>query len=121
MTSKHEKLLQKYAEVIVKVGLNLQKGQRLIITNSRVRGVPLSPRRWCARCTRAAYQAGARYVDVIWGDEELLRIRLQNASRESLVEYPKWQIAAQMDMIEHRDALLTILADDPDADERHRS
>ena len=115
MTNKHEKLLQKYAEVIVKVGLNLQKGQRLIITNSRVRGVPLVAAPLVREVTRAAYQAGARYVDVIWGDEELLRIRLQNASRESLVEYPTWQIAAQMDMIEHRDALLTILADNPDA------
>jgi aminopeptidase len=101
--------------VIVKVGLNLQKGQRLIISNSRVRGVPLVAAPLVREVTRAAYQAGARYVDVIWGDEELLRIRLQNASRESLAEYPKWQIAAQMDMIEHGDALLTILADNPDA------
>ena len=85
MTSKHEKLLQKYAEVIVKVGLNLQKGQRLIISNSRVRGVPLVAAPLVREVTRAAYQAGARYVDVIWGDEELLRIRLQNASRN------RWQ------------------------------
>ncbi|HEY9152293.1 MAG TPA: aminopeptidase [Anaerolineales bacterium] len=114
MTSKHEKLLRKYAEVIVKVGLNLQKGQRLIITNSRLRGVSIVAAPLVREVARVAYEAGARYVDVIWSDEELLRIRLQNASRESLGEYPKWQIAAQMDMIEHGDALLTILADDPD-------
>jgi aminopeptidase len=114
MTNKHEKLLQKYAEVIVKVGLNLQKGQRLIITNSRLRGVSIIAAPLVREVVRAAYQAGARFVDVIWSDEEGLCIRLQNAARESLVEYPKWQIAAQMDIIEHGDALLTILADDPD-------
>ena len=114
MTHKHEKLLQKYAEVIVKVGLNLQKGQRLIITNSRLRGVSIIAAPLVREVVRAAYQAGARFVDVIWSDEEGLRIRLQNAPRESLMEYPKWQITAQMDMIEHGDALLTILADDPD-------
>ncbi len=114
MTSKHEILLQKYAEVIVKIGLNLQKGQRLIIVNSRLRGVSLIAAPLVREVVRAAYQAGARFVDVIWADEELLRIRLQNASHASLIEYPKWQIAAQMDMIEHGDALLTILADDPD-------
>jgi aminopeptidase len=114
MTSKHEKLLRKYAEVIVKVGLNLQKGQRLIITNSRLRGVSIVAAPLVREVVRVAYEAGARYVDVIWSDEELIRTRLENASRESLAEYPTWQIAAQMDMIEHGDAMLTILADDPD-------
>jgi aminopeptidase len=114
MTSKHEKLLQKYAEVIVRVGLNLRKGQRLIITNSRLRGVSINAAPLVREVVRSAYQAGAHYVDVIWADEELLRIRLQNASRESLAEYPTWQIAAQMNMIEHGGAMLTIIADDPD-------
>ena len=36
----HHELLRKYAEVIVKVGLNLRAGQRLIITNATSRGVP---------------------------------------------------------------------------------
>ncbi len=110
----HQEMLKKYAEVIVKVGLNLRKGQRLIITNSRIRGVPLQAAPLVREVVRAAYEAGARYVDVIWGDEELLPIRLQNAPRETLTEYPKWQIAGLMDMVEHGDAMLTIVADNPD-------
>ena len=39
-TDKHQENLRKYAEAIVKVGLNLRAGQRLIITNSVARGVP---------------------------------------------------------------------------------
>ncbi len=115
MTSpKHQEMLKKYAEVIVKIGLNIRKGQRLIITNSRIRGVPLQAAPLVREVVRVAYEVGAHYVDVIWGDEELLRIRLQNAPRETLTEYPKWQIAGLMDMVEHGDAMLTIVADNPD-------
>ena len=80
----HQEYLRKYAEAIVKVGLNLRAGQRLIITNSATRGVPPAGRALVHEVTKAAYAAGARFVDVIWGDEEMLRIRLQNAPADSL-------------------------------------
>lgn len=109
-----EESIRKYAEVIVKVGLNLRKGQRLIITNNRIRGVSVTAAPLVREVTRAAYLAGARYVDTIWNDEELLRIRLQNASRDSLNEFPTWQIDAQMNMVKAGDALLTIVSENPD-------
>src|SRR5215210_4176783 len=110
----HQELLKKYAEAIVKIGLNLRAGQRLIITNSVSRGVPPAGRALVHEVTKAAYAAGARYVEVIWGDEEMLRIRLQNAPADSFDEYPTWQINALMDMIEKGDALLSVSANDPD-------
>lgn len=117
MTSnaQHQELLKKYAEAIVKVGLNLRKGQRLIINNSTSRGVPPAGRALAHEVTKAAYAAGAKYVEVIWGDEEMQRIRLQNAPADSFNEYPKFHINALMDMIKNGDALLTISANDPDA------
>jgi len=110
----HQELLGKYAEAIVKVGLNLRKGQRLIIHNSIVRGVPPAGRALVHAVTKAAYQAGARYVEVIWGDEEMNRIRLQYAPDDSFNEYPKFQISGLMDMIKNGDAMLTISANNPD-------
>ncbi len=110
----HQELLKKYAEAIVRVGLNLRAGQRLIITNSVSRGVPPAGRALVHEVTKASYAAGARYVEVIWGDEELLRIRLQNAPADSFQEYPKWQVSGIMDMIKNGDALLSIYANDPD-------
>src|SRR5215207_10423639 len=110
----HQEYLQKYAEVIVKVGLNLRAGQRLIITNAAARGVPPAGRELVHEVTKAAYAAGARYVEVIWGDEEMLRIRLQNAPPDSFDEYPTWQINALTSMIENGDALLSVSANDPD-------
>ena len=80
-TNTHQELLKKYAEAIVKVGLNLRKGQRLVITNATARGVPPAGRALVHEVTKAAYAAGAKYVEAIWGDEEMHRIRLQNAAR----------------------------------------
>jgi len=111
----HQKLLKKYAEAVVQVGLNLRAGQRLIITNATSRGVPPAARLFVHEVTKAAYAAGARYVETIWGDEEMQRIRLQNAPADSFNEYPKFHVNAVMDMIQNGDALLAVYANDPDA------
>ena len=110
----HQELLKKYAQAVVRVGLNLREGQRLIITNATARGVPPAARAFVHEVTKAAYAAGARYVEVIWGDEEMMRIRLQNAPDNAFDEYPTWQINALTSMIEKGDALLSISANDPD-------
>ena len=110
----HQELLRKYAEAIVRVGLNIREGQRLIITNATSRGVPPAGRALTHEVAKAAYAAGARYVEVIWGDEDMLRIRLQHAPADSFDEYPKWHISGIMDMIRNGDALLSISANDPE-------
>lgn len=115
MEPTHQELLRRYAEAIVKVGLNLRPGQRLIITNAAARGVPPAGRPLVHEVTKAAYAAGARYVEVIWGDEEMLRIRLQNAPADSFEEYPRFHVSGLLDMIKNGDALLSIYANDPDA------
>jgi aminopeptidase len=53
-------------------------------------------------------------VDVIWGDEEMLRMRVQSAPRDSFGEYPAWHIDAMTNMIGRGDALLSIAAMNPD-------
>ena len=114
LSEQHQELLRKYAESIVEVGLNLRAGQRLIISNATSRGVTVAARELVHAVTKTAYAAGARYVDVLWGDEEMLRIRLQNAPADSFDEYPNWYIKAIVDMINNGDALLSIHANDPD-------
>src|ERR671925_920498 len=93
----HQELLRKYAEAIVRVGLNIRAGQRLIITNATARGVLPPARPLVHEVTKAAYAAGARFVDVIWGDEEMLRLRVLNAPADSFKEYPKWHVNGIMD------------------------
>ena len=110
----HQEMLAKYAEAIVKVGLNLRKGQRLIIALGATRGVPHQFAPLVREIAKAAYAVGAKYVEALWGDEEMLRLRAQHAPKDSFDEYPKWQIQAIMNMIENGDALLSIAGANPD-------
>ncbi len=112
--SSFDENLKKYAELVVKVGLNLRAGQRLIINNGVTRGIPVHSAPLVREITRAAYRAGARFVDVIWGDEEMLRIRAELAPRDSTDEYSTWHINALTSMVEHGDALLSIACHNPD-------
>ncbi len=113
-SKKFDRSLKKYAEIIIKVGLNLRAGQRLIINNASTRGVPLNAVPLVRELTRVAYEAGARYVDVIWNDEALLRTRVQYAPSDSFNEYSDWHIQALSDITENGDAMLTIRSNNPD-------
>lgn len=112
-SEKFTQSLQKYAETIVKVGLNLRRGQRLIINNASTRGVPLHVAPLIREITRVAYQSGARFVDVIWNDEALLRLRARHAPADSFNEYSDWHIRGLMDIVEKDDAMLTIRSNNP--------
>ncbi len=115
MTSQtHQEMLQKYAEAIVKVGLNIRAGQRLIINLMATRGVPLQFAPLVHEVTKAAYGAGAKYVEVIWGDEEMMRLHAQYAPKDSFDEYPRHNIDAVMNMVNNGDALLSITGANPD-------
>jgi aminopeptidase len=109
-----QEMLKKYAEAIVKVGLNLRAGQRLIISNSATRGVPHEFAPLVHEVAKAAYGAGAKYVEVLWGDEEMMRLRAQYAPRDSFDEYPTHTVDAIMNMVKNGDALLSIAGNDPD-------
>jgi aminopeptidase len=106
--------LKKYARLAVRVGLNIQPGQRLIIFNSATRGVPLHAAPLVREITREAYEAGASYVDVIWNDQQLVRTRVETAPADSFGEYSDWHIQGLMDTIERGGAILTIRSNDPD-------
>jgi len=114
MSFPSQESLQKYAELIVRVGLNLREGQRLLINNLTTRGVLLHVAPLVREVAKAAYKAGARYVDVLWGDEELLKTRVQMAPRDSLDEFSDWQVKALMDLFEQDGAHLTIRSNNPD-------
>lgn len=101
-----ERKLAQYAEVLVRVGLNLRPGQRLLIAGGITRGgAPIETAPLVRAVTEQAYRAGARFVDVIWRDEALIRTRLAHAPRDSFAEYSAWFIREAVDYAEHGDAL----------------
>jgi len=103
-----DQMLQRYADVAVKVGLNLRAGQRLFIV------APIETAALIRQIAISAYKAGARYVDVGWRDERMDLLRFQHAPRDSFREFPDWPAAALLEYLNRGDAYLMILGEDPD-------
>lgn len=101
-------LLSKYADVVVRIGLNLRKGQRLLL-----RGI-LEDASLMRKVTESAYKAGAVYVEPIYTDERIARIRFEHADPESLTEVPNWMLTRYEEYYERMDAELAIHSSDPE-------
>ena len=113
MPSNEPTQLSKYVDLILRIGLNVRPGQRLFIAGSLTKGLDVRLAPFVRVLAAAAYDRGATYVDVIWGDPQLEVLRLQKASAESLGQSPKWPAAARLEYYEAGDAVLSIHADNP--------
>lgn len=102
-----EKLLR-YAEVAVKIGVNVQPGQRLHII-ADIENAALA-----RACAKAAYEVGASFVDVRFNDPYSGLIRFENAPDASFDYVPPWLPNTLADDIEAGTALLNLSASDPD-------
>jgi aminopeptidase len=106
--------LRKYAEVAMKVGINLQPGQQLILQAIKDGGVPIQTAPLVREITTVAYQTGATLVDVLWRDDDMNLIRYKHAPRDSFEEFPAWQSEGILQVIENGGAMLSISSLDPD-------
>ena len=116
MSAAFETKLKKYAEVIVRSGLNIQPGQRLLIGIPLygLMGVSIEVAPLIREIAASAYQAGARLVDVMWSDQQLLATRFREGDPENLVEFPSWRSEAAVKGAEDGDAILVLYAEDPE-------
>ena len=103
----HEEL-ERYADLALRIGLDLQPGQPLLI-RSPLAGAPLA--RSVAAC---AYRLGSGDVSVIYSDAEVSRARIRWASDGALDSYPAWQAHALNEAGPSGTAVLSIVAEDPD-------
>jgi aminopeptidase len=76
--------VDRYAELAVRVGANVAEGQTLFIT-SLVAHAPLA-----RALARAGYDAGARYVDVLFVDPHVRRAKLRLGPDGALAYTPDW-------------------------------
>jgi aminopeptidase len=102
-----EQELDHYADVIVRVGLNMQAGQRLLV-RADVLTAPL-----VRAAARAAYSIGSPFVDVIWNDEQLALVRARHAPRGSFEELAAWSPEVSVGYLRDGAALLSIRGDTP--------
>jgi aminopeptidase len=76
--------LDRLAEVAVRVGLNLQEGQELVLT-APTDALPL-----VRRIVEQAYKAGAKFVTTLISDDEVALARYRSAPDESFDFAPSW-------------------------------
>jgi aminopeptidase len=103
-----ERNLDKYAELAVKAGVNIQKGQFLWIS------APTGTEHLVRKVVKQAYLAGAGDVHVQWYDEEVKRTHYELAPNPAFEQFPEWLRAAFDSVVEKEGAFLQIEADDPD-------
>ncbi|MQA29343.1 MAG: aminopeptidase [Luteitalea sp.] len=115
MTSAHEQRLRTYSELAVRIGLNLQPGQRLLIIGPIANGgASLEAAPLIRQIAAAAYQAGAPLVETLWGDEALMLARFKHASSDSFSQHSAWLPDALLTHVEGGGAVLSVYANDPD-------
>ncbi|UKS24248.1 aminopeptidase [Paenibacillus sp. HWE-109] len=100
--------LDKYAELIVRVSLNIQSGQSLWIN------APILQPELVRLISSKAYKAGAKHVHIEWQDEICTQIRYLNAPDDAFNEYPTWRADALSELADNNGAYLWIDADDPE-------
>ncbi|WP_226674622.1 aminopeptidase [Rossellomorea aquimaris] len=100
--------VKKYAELTIKVGVNVQADQPLWIS------APLGTEDFVRIVVKEAYLAGARNVHVQWYDEEIMRTHYELAPEDVFYEYPSWLAAAHEWVVDVKGAFLQIEANDPD-------
>ena len=100
--------LDKYAKLAVKVGVNIQPGQQLLVRS------PIECASFVRKVVKHAYDAGAKDVHIEWSDDECTLIKYLNAPEETFNEYPKWASDKYVDIARDGGAFLTVYAQDPD-------
>ena len=77
-------LMKSYAKLIVNVGVNVQKGQPVIV-NASVGNAELVD-----YIVEEAYIAGASHVRVEWSYQPLTKHAYKYQTVEQLADYPEW-------------------------------
>ena len=95
-------LIERYAELAVRVGANVQPGQ-LVEVLGRVEHAPV-----IRAVTRAAYAAGARYVDVLYSDQHIRRAMIQKAPADVLSWTPPWLLSRAKEIGEEKAAIVAL-------------
>ena len=103
-----ETLKKQYASLIVRSGVNIQKGQRLAIT------CPVERADFARLLAKEAYDAGCREVIMRWTDDELTKYKYLYASDEVFDTFNSWEKDLCDILSEEGAAWIAVHAEDPE-------
>ena len=102
-----EKKIKTFAELILRLGVNVQKGQPVLIN------CPVEKAEIGRIFAEKAYEVGASYVKIKYGDEKLARINYLHAAEEVLCDVPPSAVAEKLELLERGDCYVSIVGEDP--------
>lgn len=101
---------KKYAELIIKEALAVQKRENPIIwINANTENLPFA-----RELTKMAYECGAAEVKVNIVDEVLSRLNMEGMSEERLAHFGEYKLDERMDYIKDGVAFISITGSNPD-------
>ena len=100
-------ILRKYAQLIVKVGVNVQPGQEVVISSE------LDQPEFTELLTEECYLAGASEVRVEWTHQPLKLLHVNYQSVETLGRVKEWEKQKLLDRAENLPCMIYIESEDP--------
>ena len=101
-------VLREYARLIVRTGINVQKGQDVLVM------ADLDQPEFIKLVVEECYKAKARQVTVHWNYQPLEKIHVRYQSVKTLGDVPEWQKARQQHYCDTLPCRLYIISEDPD-------
>jgi aminopeptidase len=101
--------LERYAELAVRVGANVEEGQ-IVVVGGLVEHAEI-----VRAVARAAYEAGARYVEASYRDQHVRKAMIELGPEETLTWTPPWLLDRERILSEEHAAFVAITGDpEPD-------
>ena len=101
---------ERYADLLIKIGVNLQPGQGFVIT------AELAHAPFVRLLAASAYKAGAKFVRHVWSDDPSTCVRLKHSQPDYLDYLPDYEIATQRQTLDEGWARIRITGSEfPDA------
>ena len=100
--------LRKYASLIARVGVNVQKGQRVVVQ------AELDQPEFVQMVVEECYRAGASKVEVEWSYQPLTKIHVRHRSLKVLSKVEDWEVEKLKHRTETLPAMIYLISEDPD-------
>ena len=100
--------LKKYANLIARCGINVQKGQEVFIT------AELDQPEFVKMVVDECYKAGASKVTVDWSYQPLTKLHVRHCSQKVLGGLDKWQVEKWEHMADVLSCRIYLMSEDPD-------
>ena len=101
-------VLRNYARLIARMGVNIQKGQDVLIT------CQLDQPRFVELLVDECYKAGARFVKVEFHHQPLYKLKVRHETVTTLARVEEWEKARLQHYVDTLPCTISLISSDPD-------